>query len=368
MLLLITTTQLLHVTYGATTALNNKKNHHIVSFDFSKAFDKVPHNLLIHKLRQYKFSGEVLLWIAAWLRNRTSKVVVNGNYSMSFGNSSGVPQGSVLGPLLFLLYVNDLPGGVLSDCRLYADDTLLCCDVEHPNDDRLQRDVSALESWSKKWQMPFNNRKCLHMQVGRQTPDFNLFLNNESISTTTEIKYLGITLSEDMKWNVHVANTVKQANKTLGMIRRCLQEANIKTKLLAFNTVVRPILEYATQVWSPGEIGLSRSIEMIQRKAVKWVYRMNRRESIELKMEAENVHTLAERRAQHDLLFLRKVEFGDYDIQLENYIKTNESYDTRKGVIATFKRINAYKNHFYNRMESEVKVLFPHLNLRFFIF
>lgn len=197
------------------------------------------------------------------------------------------------------------------------------------------------------------------MQVGRLAPDFNLILNDEIIPSTTEVKYLGITINENMKWNIHIANIVKQANKTFGMIRRCLQVADCNTKLLAFNTVVRPVLEYATQVWSPSEVGLNKNIDRIHRRAIKWIYRMGRRESIECKMKTENIEHLAERRVHHDLLFLRRVEFGDYGINLENYIKRNGFYDTRKGVIASFKRINAYKNHFYNRMESEVKVLFP---------
>jgi hypothetical protein len=352
-----TTTQLLHVTYKAAEALNNKKNHHIVSFDFSKAFDKVPHQLLLHKLRGYSFNTQVLKWIEHWLEGRTSQVIVNGSCSGMFKNRSGVPQGSVLGPLLFLLYVNDMPRDVSSDCRLYADDALLCCNVRKSDGSDLQKDVSLLEKWSKTWCMPFNNKKCQHMQVGKETPDFTLFLNGEPISTTRQMKYLGVTIDCHIKWNTHVSNVVKQATKRLGMIKRCLDGANTKTKVIAFNTVVRPILEYATQVWSPSEVGLIRDIDRVHRRAIRWAYRMRKQDSVVEVRMLESITDLKERRDQQDVLFLRRMEFGDYGVYLESYINRNLTHDTRKGVLGNCKRINAFKNHFYNRMESQVKVL-----------
>ena len=140
-----TTTQLLHVVHNATEALDKKKAYHLVSFDFSKAFDKVPHKLLIHKLTKYKFNKQVIDWIGNWLDSRTSRVVVNGKSSENIIITSGVPQGSVLGPLLFLLYINDITNNIQhSECRLYADDTLLCS--ENPGQDGfyLQSDINKL--------------------------------------------------------------------------------------------------------------------------------------------------------------------------------------------------------------------------------
>jgi hypothetical protein len=354
-----TTTQLLHVTYKAAEALNNRENHHIVSFDFSKAFDKVPHKLLLHKLKAYKFNSKIIKWVEHWLSDRTSRVLVNGKYSCQFENISGVPQGSVLGPLLFLLYVNDIHRGIEADCRLYADDTLLCRNVKKTDGSDLQKDVMVLEEWSKVWHMPFNNKKCLHIQIGREVPDFVLFLNGEPIPTSSKVRYLGLTIGSNLKWKDHITNITGQANKQLGMIKRCLTYACSKTKITAFNTIVRPILEYATQVWSPWEVGLTKEVDRVHRRGIRWAYNLDRTDSVDNFMTSNDIENLKERRDAQDLLFLRKMEFGMYGTCLEHYIKRNLSYSTRNGVVGDFKCINSFKYHFFNRMEAQVKVLIP---------
>ncbi|XP_067942791.1 tubulin alpha-8 chain-like [Watersipora subatra] len=132
----------------------------------AQAFDKVPHQLLIHKLKAYRFDTGTLKWIEAWLRNRASVVQVNGYTSHNFSIKSGVPQGSVLGPLLFILYIDDLPLCVKdADCRLYADDTLLCMDLTNTSQLALQTNVTALQHWATQWGMTFNPEKCIHMQI-----------------------------------------------------------------------------------------------------------------------------------------------------------------------------------------------------------
>jgi hypothetical protein len=185
------------------------------------------------------------------------------------------------------------------------------------------------------------------MQIGCESPDFKLFLNGQQIPPAAEIKYLGLTIRNSMKWQVHIENIGRKASKTLGMIRRCL----------AFNTIVRPIVQYATQVWSPHTEKLSKEIDKIHRKAIRWVYKMKQRDSVIDKMKENNIMNLAERRKQQDLVFLRKIEFGLYDIQLESYIKMNKIHNTRNKKISNVQRLDIFKYHFYNRMASEVKVL-----------
>lgn len=116
----------------------------------------------------------------------------------------------------------------------------------------LQRNVDALFVWSQKWGMDFNPDKiCIHMAVECETPVFTLYMNNTAIPKSNTIKYLGVTIQNDLKWHAHIINSTRKANKTLGMLRRSLHEANIRTKHVAYITIVRPILEYACQVWSP---------------------------------------------------------------------------------------------------------------------
>ena len=157
-----TTTQLLHVVHKAAEDYDQKKEHHMISFDFSKAFDRVPHNLLIYKLKSYNFDKRCINWIEEWLHRRSSVVSVNGLLSEEFHVRSGVPQGSVLGPLLFILYVNDMSEDIKnSDCRLYADDTILSS-ASDPS--LIQDDINKLYFFS--CQLLLHNQMAATVQIG----------------------------------------------------------------------------------------------------------------------------------------------------------------------------------------------------------
>ena len=353
-----TTTQLLHVVHHATEALDKKDDYQIISFDFAKAFDRVPHNLLLLKLRGYKFNSLICDWIENWLKNRVSVVAANGQRSEEFTVLSGVPQGSVLGPVLFLLYIEDMPSSVkYSDCRLYADDTLLCAKNVSPAD--LQEDVTSLVVWSAKWGMSFNPTKCIHMQLGKESAVNSTHINNVPIPSSDHLKYLGVTISSDMKWNTHIANVTKKANRQLGMLKRHLSDAPAKTKLVAFNSIVRTTLEYASQVWSPHAVGLIKQIDNVHRKAIRWIYRLPRICSITDCMSEHNISSLSDRRSDLDTKFLRRIEFGDYNIVLNQYIAYNSTYNTRNRTVDVHHRLNCSKFSFYNRMREQVKVIFP---------
>ena len=157
-----TTTQLVHVVHNETEALDKKDDHHIISFDFSKAFDKVPHSLMLQKLHAYSFKSKVCSWIEEWLRDRVSVVLVNGSRSGKFSVRSGVLQGSVLGLLLYLLFIKDI-------------DTLLCS--TNPKQDDLQHDVDELVLWACKLGMTFNPLKCSHMQIGQEASALDITIN-----------------------------------------------------------------------------------------------------------------------------------------------------------------------------------------------
>ena len=140
----------------------------VVVIDFSKAFDVVPHQRLLHKLDHYGIRGTTLNWTQNFLTNRTQKVVVDGSSSESARVKSGVPQGTVLGPLLFLTYINDLPSTVSSQVRLFADDCLLYRPIKcRADQEKLQRDLSALQDWADRWGMCFNPSKCSVLRVSR---------------------------------------------------------------------------------------------------------------------------------------------------------------------------------------------------------
>ena len=216
-----TTTQLVHVVHNETEALERKDDHHIISFDFSKAFDKVPHSLMLQKLHAYSFKNKVCSWTEEWLRDRVSVVSVNGSRSGKFSVRSGVLQGSVLRLLLYLLFIKDIPNRVkLSQCRLYADDTLLCS--TNPKQDDLQHDVDELVLWAYKLGMTFNPLKCSHMQIGQEAPALDITINDTPIPPTDSMKYLSVAIDSSLTWDTHVHNihVVQKLNRQLGVLKR----------------------------------------------------------------------------------------------------------------------------------------------------
>lgn len=290
-------------------------------------------------------------------------VTVDGGRFSGFSISSGVPQGSVLGPLLFLLYINDIPGCVeQAECRLYADDTLLCMNLDNSNLSVLQSNIDSLSSWSKLWGMKFNTSKCVHMKIshkgGLPTDNEKLTLNDTEIPRSSSLKYLGITIENTLKWTEHITNICRKANRSLGMLRRCLNGANSKTSMFVYNAIVRPCLEYSSQVWSPHNVNLSEQLEKIQRRAIRWAYRLHRVECVSDTMEINNIISLSRRREQLDERFLNKVQLGDYNVKLSTYLQFNSAYNTRGKTVNPFFSINQFKYSYFNRMRPFVKILF----------
>lgn len=358
-----TTTQLLHVAHHASLAMDNKDKYHIVSFDFSKAFDMVSHKLIIYKLKCLRFNDNCVQWISDWLHRRSSIVSVNGDVSYSFDVKSGVPQGSVLGPLLFNIYINDMLSCVNdSDCRLYADDTLLCSNVSiNPNS--LQTNVDALLHWANDWGMQFNSKKCVHIQIGQNKPDITLVLGNDSIPQSDSLRYLGVLIDSHLKWNSHISRMVAKANRSLGMLKRCLREAPVKTKLLALKTMVIPILEYASQVWSPHQINQKVKIDKVQRDGIRWVFRLRKSDSLTDRMHENGMISLSDRRDELDLSFLRKIESNSFKLNLDEYIQIDtHNHFTRGKTVSHHHRVNSWRYSYYNRVRDKVKAPLSNTN------
>lgn len=223
----------------------------------------------------------------------------------------------------------------------------------------LQDNVNLLGQWAKEWGMQFNTKKCVHMQINKDTPDFRIKLNDQEIPTSTNMKYLGVCIQSDLKWHSHITNITGKANRALGNIKRSLNGAPVKTKLIAYKTVVLPILEYASQVWSPYLIGLAKSLEKTQRNAIRWIFHLDKYASISDRMKQHNILSLSDRREKLDTLVLRKIEAGLFDIRLNPYIKFATNHNTRGKTISHQHRTNQWKHSYYNRMRDQVKVYFP---------
>ena len=198
-------TQLLTALESWTALLQDGVPIDVVYLDFSKAFDSVPHKCLLVKLQAYGIKGKLLNWSQAFLTNRkhVQQVIINDFQSDESSVASGIPQGSVLGPLLFLVYVNDLPGSISSSLLLFADDTKLFRPItDYHSFQQLQDDILILEQWFKLWQLNFNNKKSFIMHLGRNNPKYTYYIGGDQLHSVKEHKDLGVLMGSDLKFHI----------------------------------------------------------------------------------------------------------------------------------------------------------------------
>ncbi|MES9882305.1 MAG: reverse transcriptase family protein [Sedimenticola sp.] len=304
---------------------NNGLQTDLILLDFSKAFDKVSHNKLLHKLHQYGVRKQTLAWIGAFLKNRSQQVVLEGETSDSIPVTSGVPQGSVLGPILFLVYINDLPERIQSQVRLFADDTAVYLTIDSNKDGQtLQNDLDTLQLWENKWDMHFNPSKCLVLHISRsRTPINTLYnLHGQILQSVASAKYLGVTISNNLTWNTHIHQITNKANKTLGFVRRNIRTTNTKVKEHAYKALVRPQVEYASSIWDPHTKDLSHKIEMVQRRAARWTLNdYSSYSSVTDMLDRLGWRTLEQRRSDARLCLFHKMVTGQVAVPLPQYIE-----------------------------------------------
>jgi len=199
------------------------------------------------------------------------------------------------------------------------------------------------------------------MQMGNNFSDFTLTMGGIDIPKTSSRKYLGVITQNYLKWDEHILNISGKANKTLGMVRRCLHGTQcFKTISTVYKTVVQPILEYACQVWSPHTQKLAAILEGIQRRAVRWIFKLQKLDSVNAAMQNHGISQLSERRDALDVLFLRKIEFGLYDIKLNNYVSFNSNYHTRGGTLNPKLTSDQFKYSFFNRIRDKINIKLFH--------
>ena len=318
-------TQLVMMVEDLARNANVGKQTDIILLDFSKAFDKVNHSKLLWKLHQYGIRGQVLGWIRAFLGSRSQRVVLDGEESESIPVTSGVPQGSVLGPILFLIYINDLSDGIFSKVRLFADDTALYLTIEGKDDGAaLQQDLDRLSVWESMWDMEFNPSKCQVVQVtGSRRPMNTIYmLHGQVLEAVTSAKYLGVDIASTLSWNSHIDRVVGNANRSLGFIRRNIKTKMSKVRETAYNTLVRPQLEYTSAVWDPHTKERITQIEKVQRRAAHWtVNNFDQQASVTKIIQKLGWRTLEQRRADARLCLFYKIIHGLVAVPLPDYIQ-----------------------------------------------
>lgn len=347
--------QLLTTVSNLVNNFDDDRQSDLIVLDFAKAFDVVSHTKLVYKLKYYCIRPQVVDWISNWLKGRIQHVTVDGAMSVSHQVTSGVPQGSVLGPLLFLLYINDMPDCVqYSNLRLFADDSLVYNTVQSTSDSKnLQEDLNRLIKWAEDWQMRFNAGKCESMTIARThrlSCQYSVS-SGKALDKTESFKYLGMTIDDGLSFEVHIENITKKATGVLYMLMRSLKRANPHTKRVAYFTICRPILEFSSIVWSPYQKKSIGKIEAINRRAFRWAYGFTKYSRITDEMGNRDWPTLLERRNSADLKFRDKIIAEEVAVPVETlYSHYPSLHNTRHGATVGRVNTNVKNNFYYNRV------------------
>ena len=340
--------------------LSNSHDSDTIYLDFSKAFDTVDHALLINKLKLYGINGKLLAWITSFLTNRIQKVVVNGQVSYIAPVISGVPQGTVLGPLLFLLYLNDLEQCIChSKVKLFADDSRLIKKV-HPTVEtadqaKLQSDLDAVLSWAQCNNMRLNEGKfqyichrvhkhapCINMRLFQQLPfaDCGIEMrsyslpNDKSLESIEDVPDLGVIVSDNFSFETHINLIVKKAGMKCGWILSVFETRDQVPMLDLFKSLVLNIVEYCCPLWSPHKIEEIAKIEEVQRRftaKINSVWHLDYWD----RLKHLKLYSLQRRRERYILLYMWKLIHE----KVPNDVKVSWQVCDRKGIIAVVPRI-----------------------------
>ena len=321
-----TTLQLLHVLHIWSDILDQGGSLDAVYCDFMKAFDKVPHKRLAHKVEKYGITGNIIGWIKSFLSERTQRVIIKSAESNPAPVTSGIPQGSVLGPILFVLYINDMPEVIDKDSFLYlfADDTKVFRQIQSEEDIvQLQADVNSLVNWSKTWLLRFHPDKCISMSFGtRQGNDNHIYeMENQHLAYSSCEKDLGVHIDDKLNFDKHINTIVNKANRILGIARKTFDHMDVNIFSSIFKGLVRPHLEYAAPVWSPHLVRQKELLENVQKRATKLVPGLSEL-SYPDRLRKLNLPTLAYRRVRGDMIQVYKMtcNTGGYDNTLPSIL------------------------------------------------
>jgi hypothetical protein len=356
-----TVTQLIELYDQFCKAIDDRKEVRVVFLDISKAFDRVWHKGLLHKMKKNGIRGRLLIWLSDYLNERYQRVIVNGQKSTWGRISAGVPQGSVLGPLLFLVFINDLTH-VIKHCkiRLFADDTCLFIEVDDPDiaATSLQTDLDNIKTWSANWLVAFSPAKTKEMIISLKVNKpyhHPVKLGEVPIARVSEHKHLGIIFTEDLKWNTHIMEIAKKACKNLNVLRPLKMIVDRKTLELLYFTYVRSQLEYGDIVWDNCNLH-DRSLdilETVQVNAARLVTGAIARSSVTKLYRELNWAPLAKRRENHRLVQFYKISHNLAPIYLRDLLpaqvlnRTIYQLRNRTNIDVPMARLNRYLYSFF---------------------
>jgi len=315
------------------------------------------HSKLLYKLKMCGIRGKLLLWVAAFLSNRTQYVKVGSVYSDTAQVISGVPQGCVLGPVLFLLYINDIVMNFDQriTLKLFADDVKIYVVINDLDDCiLLQRGLDRIVHWADTWQLSISITKSAVIHFGNNNKlAYSYAIGDSVLPTVDNIRDLGVTVDCKLRFNIHINNIVKRAHQRAALISRCFKTRDPTTLWRAFTTYVRPVLEYCSPVWSTTYITDIRKIEAVQRRFTKRLQGFDLLPYTE-RLRRLNADSLELRRLKADLLTVYKIRHGLLSVDIEYLtVQTENKFGLRRHAHRLFRpaiKSNCLANSFTCRV------------------
>ena len=353
-----TETQLLTSLHHWQKALDSSIPVDVIYMDFRKAFDSVPHARLIKKLESYGVQGNLLQWIDSFLTERTQHVNVNNKKSEEKKVTSGVPQGSVLGPTLFIYFINDLPLMTTVETKIFADDTKVYTKIENQQDaNKLQETIDNMHQWTKTWLLRFNEAKCNVLHLGDNNPRHKYYIGDEPNRTqmpvTTLEKDLGVHIDENLNFDQHIEKITKKAASKCSQILRNFTFRSKDVMVPIFKSLVRPILEYSNCAWNTGLQKHTDDIEKVQRNFTKNIFSV-RNLCYEDRLEKLKLPSLEFRRLRGDLIQTFKITRNFYDSRTVATLFQFSNNQRLRGHRLKITKIHVnktqFKNFFTNRI------------------
>ncbi len=348
-----TTSQLLCCLNSWTAAVDHKEYIDVVYIDISKAFDTVNHLVLVAKLRSLGISESVVSWISNYLSYRTQCVKIGDCFSTPVSIASGVPQGSILGPLLFLCYINDLPEVLInSKAYIFADDAKIY--LQFPSSEsnqKLVQDIERVFEWAESRYLKISYPKCSIMHIGHGNNSTDMHVGDIVIPNSKLVKDLGVWVSEDLNFSHHIDTICKSANQMVNLLFLSFETRNPKFLLNLFKTYILPKLEYGSEIWSPHMKKDIIKLERVQRRFTKRLLNCLNL-SYEDRLQKLDIKSLQERRIKKDLTYIFKMLHGKIDVNFDDFFQFSQNSATRGHSYKLFKqpfRLDCRKYFFSNR-------------------
>ena len=354
-----TVNQLVSIYHETCLSLDQNIDTQLIFFDISKAFDRVWHPGLLFKLKSIGIGGKLLKWFRSYLTKRHQQVVLNGKSSRTMELQSGVPQGSVLGPIMFLVYINDISSSIVSTTKLYADDTSLLHRITDINSKiELQNDLNTIDKWSEQWAVTFNPSKSHALHISRKREHYNThdyIFQNRTIENVNEHTHLGLIWNSECNWKNHLIALGKRGSQRVDILRSLKYRLDRNTLEIIYKSFIRPIFEYASVVWhnAPRLEKYCTKLEQLQLDAARTVTGTNRNASKQLLYCETGWETLSNRREKQRLILFYKIVNGLAPRHLENTLHSHTQHthghytrqqDNIRHILA---RTDTYRNSFF---------------------